>query len=285
MIDLLRRLARRAPDGLTADCDQCGRPGVDVLRVSGGRMRCSCRSCGAVFRASALRLRPADQAGPHARPQPRSGAALRGFVPERMLAWLRATLDEGELVADPDRRVLYDWYARYDDFVSRARTSSKARARYDAVSDVALERLPERLPSFGHLVETLHATCYDLPRARDRHPDDPYVRERLAHAARWLASSGARYRWIDDTVEPPPSAPDRAAVRTLLEPGALDGPRDVERNRLLTGALFGTARGPSPSNLVAQFSAERVEQALRAYVEDGSRPLRAAVLANLRAAR
>lgn len=291
----LRRLTGRPPDGLTAECDQCGRLGVDVLRMTSRRIRCSCRACGAVFTSDdPSRVRPIEQAWLPA-PAPAGADALTTLLPERMVAWLRVNVDAADLVDEPDRAALYDWYARYDDFVRRARTSAKARALYDQTSDVALEQVPVKLPSIGHVVDALHRSCYDQERAlasvleRGPQDDDPHyrvhVRERVSSAARWLSSAGGRpYRWIDESVQPEPGSPDPAAVRALLEPGALEGPRDWERNRLLTGALFGTARGPSPSSLIAQFSPERIEQALRAYVEDGTRPLRDEVLAFVRAA-
>ena len=103
--------------------------------------------------------------------------------------------------------------------------------------------------------------------------------ERAACARRWLAGPGREHCWIDRRAGDEPV--DADAARSLLEDGALDGPLDGTQREALYGAVFGTAGGPPTREILRRFDAATITAALEAHLDDGSHPLRDAVLAAL----
>lgn len=260
---------RRAPDVGRA-CPQCDRPHADVLRLTARAVRYSCRSCGAVITLPTReRLR---RPGPEPTADP-----LTAFMPPRMARWLRLRQPDEELT--PDRVTLARWYAEFDNFVEQARTSPRARAAYDEVSDLDLDRL-RGLPKFTKVLNALNGSFYDSGRALDRlGTDTELAAERVGHVKAWLAGPGRTAAWI--TAPGPMIDPPADEVRPLLEPGVLTGEHTHRLTRTLLPAAFGVRNGPAVRAIVARFSEERVREALGAYLADGTRPLREAVLAEL----
>ncbi|SES96017.1 hypothetical protein [Nonomuraea wenchangensis] len=241
---------------LAVRCVQCGDPHPVRLR---GRRR-SCRSCGAVFRAAPVV------------PRSVAGDPLEPYLPARMVRWIRDNDDD----AAPDRAAMTRWYREFDALVARARTDESAAGLLAEVSEVPAGELPAKPVAFPQVCAALHATCYDLRLARERlAPDDPWAAERLGHVRAWFAGPGRADTWA---AGPPVAAPDPEAVRKLLPL-----PERFESGPLRTffAALFQVERGPSPTGVLERFGAEAVEDALRAWLRDGSYPLRERVIADL----
>lgn len=198
------------------------------------------------------------------------GDPLSAYLPARMVRWVRAQADPGV----PDRVALARWYKDFDALVARARSSAAERAAFEAVSEVPLDALPAKPPAFSKVCAALHATCYDvnLAVARLGGPDPAFAAERAGHLRRWLAAEGRATTWLEAS---PADDPAPEAVKELLP---LPESFAAAQVRVFFAALFRVERGPSISGTLDRFGAERVEQALRVYLENGARPLRDAVL-------
>ncbi|NUW39717.1 hypothetical protein [Nonomuraea rhodomycinica] len=298
-------------------CVQCGHPHPSLIRRPLRPVRCSCRSCGAVFRpgpppapgrdggrgapaadpdpahaSAADDPRPADagrdpmdagrdrdDAGRDPARADLDGDPLAAFMPGRMVRWVRAQAGPEPVPDAPDRATLARWYKDFDALVAAARSSPEARAAVERVSDVPLDRLPVKPPAFSKVCAALHATCYDAGLAASRlaGADPAVVAERIGHLRRWLATAGRSTTWLEAAPAPDP---DPAVVEELLTP-----PRSftTDQVRALFGALFGVDKGPSVPGVRERFGDERVREALLAYLRTGERPLREAVAADLAA--
>ncbi|MFI6387560.1 hypothetical protein [Nonomuraea sp. NPDC050540] len=234
-------------------CLQCGDPHPSDL----GRQRYSCRACGAVYRAV-----------PSA-PRPVAGDPLVPYLPARMIRWIRDHDDRSPL----DRETLARWYKEFDALIAKARTDEAVRAHVEEISEIPLDDLPAKPPAFSKVCAALHATCYDLALAQGRL--GPSAAERLAHVRAWLAGPGRPATW---TAARPSEPPAREHVEALLP---LPDTFEAAQVRTFFTALFGMERGPSLTGVLDRFGPEQVESALRAYLRDGSRPLRERVLADL----
>ncbi|MEV0400961.1 hypothetical protein [Actinoallomurus sp. NPDC050550] len=264
-------------------CAQCGRPGPDVIRLRRRTVRYSCRSCGAVIsarRADVEAGRGLWRRDAAPRLAPVDGDPLLAFMPPRMVRWLR----EGDQkpAEAPDRRTLTRWYAEFDRFTAQARDSAEARKSFARLSEVPLDELPMKPTPFTKVIGALNASFYDADAAVAHlvaQGNDPGTAvERTRHAHRWFTTEGRPATWID--AEAPPE-PDLVRVKALLEPGGLAEGLRGEQVGVFFAVLFGVAKGPSARSVVETFSVPRVEAAVRAYLENGARPLRDAVLAAL----
>ncbi|MEV4224049.1 hypothetical protein [Nonomuraea sp. NPDC049725] len=242
-------------------CVQCGDPHpVPLPGRLPNRRRHACRACGAVFRAIPVVLRSV------------AGDPLEPYLPARMIRWLRERGDDGP----PDRAAMNRWYQEFDAFVAKARTDDAAAALLAEISEIPLADLPAKPPAFSQVCAALHATCYDLPLAEARlAPGDPWAAERLAHVRAWFAGPGRPATW---PAAPPAEPPDPELVAGLLP---LPERLESAQVRALFSALFQVERGPSLAGVLGRFGAAEIEDALRAYLRDGSRPLRDRVLADL----
>jgi hypothetical protein len=270
---------RPARDDLLTSCPQCDRPDADVLALTARRVRYSCQCCGAVITvATRARLRP--------RGRITTADPLTLFMPVRMVRWLRWRYPDAEPAYEPDKATLIRWYGEFDGFVRKARNSADLRADHAEITRVPLDPRSAALPKFSRVLTVLSATCYDVDVAMGplvpAAAETEYaamVRERICHALAWYSATGRADAWI--TAPDGLTDADPAVVGALLEPDALASDLSGARLRAFFAALFGVPQGPSPRHVVAQFSAERVQAALRSYLDDGSRPLREVVLNHL----
>ncbi|MEU8107147.1 hypothetical protein AB0C18_25885 [Nonomuraea muscovyensis] len=294
------------------NCVQCGHP--HPWRI--GRTRYSCRSCGAVFRASPPQPpspapSPSTVQGPSPSqgqdpspdpspdpepgttapgPEPVGGAAdgddpLAAFMPARMVRWVRQNTVQNTVqdpVRDPvpdapDRATLARWYKDFDALVARAATTPEARAVVERVSDVPLDRLPTKPPAFNKVCAALHATCYDPALAAVRlGGQDSPFVAERVAHLRRWLATAGRSTTWLEAPPAPPPAPE--AVEELLTPPTSF---TTEQVRTLFAALFGVDKGPSVPGVRERFGADGVHEALLAYLRTGARPLRDAVAADL----
>ena len=264
---------------LAAHCLQCGRDRTDVVRRARGRLRVSCRACGAITVQDASRLRaPAreqavDGAAVAAGPHP-----LAPYVSSELLAWARAT-GRDRRAAKLDKPTIYRLWKEFD---RHNRDLAAAGGEDPGLGDRAV-------PSFGEVTGALQARCYDERAVvRDLLGADPdpgfaaAIAERATCSRRWLAGPGREHCWIDRRCGDEPVDVDLEVVRALLEDGALgDGALDGPRRAALYGAAFGTAGGPPTREIVRRFDAATIAAALETHLRDGSHPLRDPVLAAL----
>jgi hypothetical protein len=263
------------PDGdLVARCLQCGRDRTDVLHRAHGRVRVSCRACGAITLQDATRLRTAAQeraagaaAVADAPPPPHP---LAPYVSAELLEWACETRRDRR--AKLDKPAIYRLWKEFD--------------RREPGSPADGDRSAAAPPSFGEVAGMLHARCYDEGAVvrellgADSDPDRATaIAERTACARRWLAGPGREHCWIDRRAGDRPV--DVEVVRSLLEDGALDGSLDGTEREALYGAAFGTAGGPPTREIMRRFDAATIAAALRTHLDDGSHPLRDRVLAAL----
>lgn len=239
-------------------CGQCGHPHPDVLRRSRRRVRYSCQMCGAVVAAAPFQLAAV------------TGDPLGAFMPARMVRWVRGTVEDP--AAEPDRITLARWYKDFDALTDRARGSAAARAEFERVSEVPLERLAKP-PTFAKVCAALHAACYDRERAAAQVGDA----ERAEHVWRWFATAGRAETWL----EGPPALVTREQAERLLADVGEQAAR--VHAGVFFAVLFGVAKGPSIAGVIEQFGEAAVRDAVRAYLDTGARPLRDAVLARLAA--
>jgi hypothetical protein len=253
-------LRRREPrDALVADCLQCGRDLADVVALSRGRARVSCRACGAVTlqRRSRLRLRSGSGVTRAATPvEMRPEPALAPYVSAEVIEWMRET-GRDRRPAGVDKASLYRVWKEFD------------RAHGDRA-----------VPSFGEVVGRLHAHCYDetavVAELAPEPETEPLVAERVGAARRWLAGPGRDHCWIARGHDG--EAVDRAVLDGVLAAGdALD----AAQRQALFGAVFGTQGGPPTRALFDRFGVDTIHAAVREHLRDGSRPLREPVLAAL----
>lgn len=259
--------AGRAPDraSATATCAQCGRDGTTfVVRLGPRRARYWCRRCGAVVTTDRLSLRLGAPAVPEPAPETTTlpvDDGLDDVMPPVMAAWARRTSSRELTRHSLQKGVVYQLYTRWD------RTAGTS------------------LPAFSAVVGALHERCYSVDAALAALGDDRVeVRERAEHARRWLATVAEDQCWVVSrllggaTVDPP--APAVAALVGRIAPGRR---WSREETWAVRAALFGTDGGPQLESILDTFGADRVRAALEAWLSDGSRPLRDAVLAALRA--
>jgi hypothetical protein len=259
----------RAANAFVADCLQCGRDRVDIVRLGRGRARVSCRACGAVTVQDRSRLRsPPKRSRPDTTPgesRPAQQAhPLAPYVPAELLAWA-CKAGRDRQITTLDKAAIYRLWKEFD----------RLCGRVDGFS----------LPPIGEVVSLLHASCYDesvvaaeLTGREAELGDAAAIAERVRCARRWLAGPGREHCWIERTVR---DHNDKAVVRALLEEGALHGPLDGAQRAALYAAAFGTTGGPTPAVILRRFDASTIEQALQTHLVDGSHPLRETVLAAL----
>ncbi|MFG2005177.1 hypothetical protein ACGFNU_39140 [Spirillospora sp. NPDC048911] len=194
------------------------------------------------------------------------------FMPAAMVRWLRER-DAG--AAEPDKDTLTRWYNEFD----------------------ASHSPDRRPPKFTKVLGALNATCFDAEHAvrrllpatpagtvskdetvRERAAQEAVVRERVRCALAWLATpAGRKSTWLAAAV----ADPDPAEAAALL---ALDDLVHGVRHgysQTFRAALFNVKKGPSADDVIAQFGEDVVRAALRAHLDDGSRPLLDAVRARL----
>ena len=258
----------RAAGVLVADCLQCGRDRVDIIRLGRGHARVSCRACGAVTVQDRSRLhQPPARARPDASPpayESRPSQRLHSLAPyvsADLLAWARETGRDRQITT-LGKAVIYRLWKEFD--------------RRDGECS---------LPAIGEVVSLLHARCYDEALVvaelvgRESEPRDAAaIAERVGCARRWLAGPGREHCWIERRAG---KTGEEAVVRSLLEEAALEGPLDGTQRAALHAAAFGATGGPAPGMILRRFDANTIARALETHLLDGSHPLRETVLAAL----
>lgn len=166
------------------------------------------------------------------------------------MRWLRATA-KGAFKLDKSN--YYGFYSRYDHLYETG------------------------LPAMSRVVGLLQRRCYDRARVVEELGG---AAERVAYARRWLAGPGRDWAWIVAGVPEngPPDVP-AGAVESAIDRLRTEGTWPSEDARALVTALFGIeGGGPGPRHLLETFPADQLATALRAYLTDGTRPLRTLVL-------
>jgi hypothetical protein len=266
-------------DLLVASCLQCGRDRTDVVHRAHGRVRVSCRACGAITLQDTSRLRSAAN-------ERAAGAAtvadgpppphpLAPYVSAELLDWARET-GRDRRGAKLDKPTIYRLWKEFD----RRDTGPSGDGGTGG------SRSGGAPPPFGEVAGMLHARCYDEDAVlQDLLGADPdaarttAIAERTACARRWLAGPGREHCWIDRRTGDEPV--DIEVVRSLLDDGALGGTLDGTQREALYGAAFGTPGGPPTREIMRRFDAATIAAALRTHLDDGSHPLRETVLAAL----
>lgn len=215
--------------------------------------------------------------------------ALADVMPGAMLRWLRERAARAPALRLLRPAALFQIYRGWDAHLAELGPKRAARlAEGDEPAPVP------GLPEFAAVVKALHQHLYDAEAAlRELAVDGPTgpdhaaaLRERVAHAHRWLGTYAREQCWIVARVpESGPPSPDTELVKQAR--AALESGTEPERRAAAAAraALFGTAGGPRLSTLQRNFPAARMVEALTVYLETGDRPLRREILARLDAAR
>lgn len=294
---LQRKLGRDPQrEQLALECHQCGRwESVSLLRLRPTWARYWCEHCGALVqlhgRESLAGLQPREQrraaaaaASSQSGPSTKSSTApeLEEIMLPAMVRWLHARYRRAA-PADPyEKAVVYQRYREWDAHLRKLGPEAAAALATDGEPPVH-----PGLPPFPQVVAALHDSCYDLDRVTrqfleaDKELPELAVRQRVIHARRWLARYARSLCWVDRHPPGKLVEPDRAEVEAALaalRSGELPAP---EFRHAARTALLGTDGGPSVAVLLRTHPVDEVVQALTAYLTNGARPLREAVLHRL----
>lgn len=286
-VDWVLRVAHEGIDCEPAGHDHC---------VAGSTMD----RTGAVFGALVDRPQPVivpyglvRQFDDHGKISGSRGGGLRvtdllTVMPARMVLWLYGRVNcRYDIRIALDLASLNRWYVDYDAFGRAAVHDTRARALWELLTDDPPLCCHQPLPSFRRLAGVVQSHLFDLPAAEKAlrsagfgDADHAALRERLVLARNWLSTWGRDRCWLppEPSTEPPPC---RFLLQRLPGADSLLCRHRPEEYHAIAYALFGTRTGPPLSRVVERSGPEAVADALAAFAEDGSRPLRDELQARL----
>lgn len=219
-------------------------------------------------------------------PVPPVDARLSEVMPAAMCRWVMTRPDRPRPRDPLDKQRIYRLYREWD---AHLRAGPHPAPTDPATGD---EPVPG-LPTFPQVIAALDRACYRGDQAlralleSQPEPSPAFraaLRERVAHAHRWVARYAADQRWIHATAAPgghgPPERREVAEVRDRLVAG---DEMDSWHFQVLRGAVFGVPGGPPFEAFTAVYPTDQVLAAIETYLESGQRPLRDDVLAHLAA--